>query len=109
MVAAESTLLTTKLYRPPADATWVTRPELITRLNAGLTCKLTLISAPAGFGKTALVSQWMADFRLPTLDFGLHEALQNPKSRPKARPGGTRLWARQNPKCCWLSLDEADN
>jgi LuxR family maltose regulon positive regulatory protein len=37
---------------------WVPRPQLIERLTQGLTCKLTLISAPASFGKTTLVGEW---------------------------------------------------
>jgi hypothetical protein len=43
-------LLTTKLYIPPVRPELVSRPRLIERLNAGLDGKLTLISAPAGFG-----------------------------------------------------------
>ena len=66
-------LLQTKLYIPPvrpdpstAPSTLlraglgtrlVSRPRLIERLNAGLHRRLTLISAPAGYGKTALVSE----------------------------------------------------
>jgi hypothetical protein len=42
----------------------VRRPRLIQRPNAGLYRKLTLLSAPAGFGKTTLVSEWLAGFRL---------------------------------------------
>jgi LuxR family maltose regulon positive regulatory protein len=38
----------------------VLRPRLVERLNAGLHGKLTLISAPAGFGKTTLLSAWLA-------------------------------------------------
>jgi LuxR family maltose regulon positive regulatory protein len=53
-------ILTTKLYIPPPRAKIVLRPRLIERLNEGLQCKLTLISAPAGFGKTTLVSEWIA-------------------------------------------------
>ena len=49
-------LLTTKLYIPPARPGLVSRPRLVERLNKGLTGKLTLISAPAGFGKTTLVN-----------------------------------------------------
>ena len=49
-------LLRTKLYIPPPRPELVSRPRLIERLNAGLHRKLTLVSAPAGFGKTTLVS-----------------------------------------------------
>jgi LuxR family maltose regulon positive regulatory protein len=52
-------LLTTKLYIPPVRPGLVSRPHLIERLNAGLHRKLTLISAPAGFGKTTLRSEWV--------------------------------------------------
>jgi LuxR family transcriptional regulator, maltose regulon positive regulatory protein len=53
-------ILATKLYIPQARPGVVTRPRLIDRLNNGLAmgCKLTLISASAGFGKTTLVSEW---------------------------------------------------
>lgn len=53
-------LLLTKLYHPPSRSNVVLRHRLIERLNAGLPGKLTLISAPAGFGKTTLVSEWLA-------------------------------------------------
>ncbi|MBL7065986.1 MAG: hypothetical protein ISS49_17555 [Anaerolineae bacterium] len=99
-------LLTTKLYiappRPdpstgltatsPATSTrggtrggrasLVQRLRLIERLNAGLHCKLTLISAPAGFGKTTLLSEWIHTVGAHR-DAPLHVA--------------------------WLSLDEGDN
>ena len=52
-------LLTTKLYIPPVRPELVPRPRLTERLNAGLQRKLTLVSAPAGFGKTTLLSEWM--------------------------------------------------
>ena len=51
-------LLTTKLYFPPARANLVPRPRLIERLKTGLQGPLTLISAPAGSGKTTLMSAW---------------------------------------------------
>ncbi len=56
------TLLCTKLYVPPLRPNLVPRSQLIERLNRGLPLghKLTLISAPAGFGKTTLVSEWVA-------------------------------------------------
>jgi LuxR family maltose regulon positive regulatory protein len=53
-------LLATKLNIPPARAQLVIRPRLFTRLEAGLRSKLILIAAPAGFGKTTLVSAWVA-------------------------------------------------
>jgi LuxR family maltose regulon positive regulatory protein len=56
-------LLTTKLYRPPVRANLVSRPRLIQRLDEGLTRKLTFISAPAGFGKTTLLSEWIPHSR----------------------------------------------
>ena len=53
-------LLKTKLYIPPPRPELVPRPHLLERIDAGLHCKLTLVSAPAGFGKTTLVSEWIA-------------------------------------------------
>jgi LuxR family maltose regulon positive regulatory protein len=55
-------LLATKLYVPAPQPNLVTRPRLIERLSEGLRLghKLTLISAPAGFGKTTLASAWAA-------------------------------------------------
>jgi LuxR family maltose regulon positive regulatory protein len=52
-------LLQTKLHIPPVRPELVSRPRLIERLNAGRNSKLTLISAPAGFGKTTLVAEWV--------------------------------------------------
>ena len=82
-------LLQTKLYIPPARPELVPRPRLIGRLSAGLGRKLTLISAPAGFGKTTLLSEW------------LH------------RRGAVtqRGWAQAAAPLhvAWLSLDESDN
>ena len=53
-------LLLTKLYVPPPSPKIVLRPRLIEQLNEGLHRKLILISAPAGFGKTTLISEWAA-------------------------------------------------
>src|SRR4051794_4081313 len=55
-----SPILATKLYIPPPPPRVVVRPRLIERLNEGQQRKLTLISAPAGFGKTTLISAWAA-------------------------------------------------
>ena len=55
-------ILATKLYIPPSRRSLVLRPRLVERLNDGLAAgnRLTLISAPAGFGKTTLVCEWVA-------------------------------------------------
>ncbi|MCP5096954.1 MAG: hypothetical protein GY943_15505, partial [Chloroflexi bacterium] len=62
------TMLQTKLYIPPIRPLLVPRPHLVEKLNACLTCKLTLVSAPPGFGKTTLVTSWIdqvSDEQLP--------------------------------------------
>jgi LuxR family maltose regulon positive regulatory protein len=77
--AQEMSLLRTKLYIPPPRPELVPRLRLIERLNAGVHRKLILLSAPAGFGKTTLISEWVR-----------------------------RRGARTAP-VAWLSLDESDN
>jgi LuxR family maltose regulon positive regulatory protein len=52
-------LLSTKLYVPPISSGLIPRLRLIERLNAGCHTKFTLVSAPAGFGKTTLLSEWV--------------------------------------------------
>ena len=73
-------LLLTKLYIPPIRSAIVPRPVLIARLNEGLAAshKLTLISAPAGFGKTTLVSEWAAGCGRPVAWLSLDEADNDP-------------------------------
>ncbi len=68
-------LLQTKLYVPRLRPSLIPRPHLIHKLNQSLRqgCKLTLISAPAGFGKTTLVSEWMADCERPFAWLSLDE------------------------------------
>ena len=54
-------ILSTKLYIPNQDLNRVVlRPRLSERLQEGLSGKLSLISAPAGFGKTTLICEWIA-------------------------------------------------
>jgi LuxR family maltose regulon positive regulatory protein len=79
-------LLTTKLYIPPTRSELVHRSGLIKRLNDGLGRKLSLISAPAGFGKTTLVTEWLDNVRL------------NVKNNTRVEN-----------KIAWLSIDEGDN
>jgi len=81
-------LLQTKLFKPALRPSLITRPHLINRLNAGLSngrqgfaARLTLVCAPAGFGKTTLIADW--GLRTAELDL--------------------------QPQLCWLSLDENDN
>ena len=59
------TLLTTKLYVPKARTTLLSRPRLIQRLDEALTRKLTLVCAPAGFGKSTLLHDWTNQNRHP--------------------------------------------
>lgn len=74
-----STLVATKLFVPTLREGVVERRRLSERLERGATSKLTLISAPAGFGKTTLVAAWLA-----------------------TRSSGAQAVA-------WLSLDQTDN
>ncbi len=77
-------LLTTKLYRPPSQAKLVARLRLVERLNSSLAGKLSLISAPAGFGKTTLLAEWL---------------YAENQSQASLYPSNI----------AWLSLDEGDN
>lgn len=74
-------LLSTKLMPPQLRGPLIARQRLLQRLDEGLEQKVTLISAPAGFGKTTLVSEWIA-----------HQ-----------REAGSL------PPLAWVSLDEGDN
>ena len=76
-------VLVTKLYVPAPRPQLVARPRLLKRLNGepGSGRNLTLVCAPAGFGKTTLLSEWIAE-------------------RRRHHPGG---------RLAWLSLDEGDN
>jgi len=88
--------LKTKLYLPPPRRDWVPRPRLIERLEQGLALgtvgferKLTLISAPAGFGKTSLLSAWAQNL--------VHAAAPGSADEPQVR------------RVAWFSLDDGDN
>ena len=56
-------LLPTKFFLPPIPAGYVVRPHLLKILDQALGCRLTLVSAPAGAGKTTLVSAWASALR----------------------------------------------
>ena len=75
-----ASILVTKLNIPPLRENRTTRPRLLAQLALALKCKLTLVSAPAGYGKTTLLCEWENQIR---------------------SGGKTHL--------CWLSLDATDN
>jgi LuxR family maltose regulon positive regulatory protein len=79
-------LLSTKLHIPAPRPALVPRRRLIERLEEGLDSRLTLISAPAGFGKTTLISKWVDHLQF------------NPESANQITY-----------RIAWLSLDEGDN
>ncbi len=58
-------ILTTKLYLPTPCPNLVPRPRLIKLLNSGLSRKVTLVSAPAGFGKSTLLGEWVRQGNFP--------------------------------------------
>ena len=58
--ATESTVLTTKLSIPRSKPDVVSRPRLLEKLRAVVDHRLVLVSAPAGFGKTTLLSEWVS-------------------------------------------------
>ena len=68
------TLLKTKLYVPPPQPTWTSRSRLIKRMDEGFERKLTLISAPAGFGKTTLLVDWIHQKKIPVAWFSVDKA-----------------------------------
>ena len=71
-------ILATKLYVPPPRSKVVLRPRLVERLNEGLNRKLTIISAPAGFGKTTLISEWITSSEHPVAWLSLDEGDNDP-------------------------------
>jgi LuxR family transcriptional regulator, maltose regulon positive regulatory protein len=75
----QHTLLATKFFIPAPTHALINRTRLINQLHAGMNTKLTLVFAPAGFGKTTLLSSWVAS--LPERD----------------------------PHVIWVSLDGGDN
>ncbi|MFC1975762.1 hypothetical protein ACFLXQ_05145, partial [Chloroflexota bacterium] len=74
----DTPLLQTKLYIPPIRPELVSRPRLIKRLNEGFHRKLTLISAPAGFGKTMVVSDWIRQSEMPVAWLSLDDGDNDP-------------------------------
>lgn len=71
-------VIPTKLYAPSPRAGVVARERLSLRLQQGLKHRLTLVSAPAGFGKTTLISQGIAESGYPSAWLSLDEADAEP-------------------------------
>jgi LuxR family maltose regulon positive regulatory protein len=93
-------ILATKLFIPPPPSGAVHRAHLIARLHAGLARALTLVSAPAGFGKTTLLSAWLQ--RIENRELGIEKAEQE-----TAHSSFSILYS--PPKVAWLSLEPADH
>lgn len=72
-------ILTTKLYIPPLPTNLGPRPHLIEKLNQGFQRMLTIVSAPAGFGKTKLMSECVMHCELPIAWFLLAETFSATK------------------------------
>jgi LuxR family maltose regulon positive regulatory protein len=72
--------LLTKLHHPQLKPNLVPRPHLINRLNEGLqqNHKMTLVAAPAGFGKTTLITEWLVDIDQPFAWLCLDEGDNDP-------------------------------
>jgi LuxR family maltose regulon positive regulatory protein len=81
-----TSILVTKLFIHPTRPDLLSRPRLIQRLNKGFHRKLTLISAPVGFGKTTLGTEWLVNLRRDTEQ---ENEIDN--------------------RIAWLSIDEGDN
>jgi LuxR family maltose regulon positive regulatory protein len=75
----ESSLISTKIYKPFTQPNIVIRERLLEMLNCGLKRKLTLIAAPAGFGKTTLLTEWSSTINLPSAWVSLDSGDNDPK------------------------------
>jgi LuxR family maltose regulon positive regulatory protein len=112
-----TTLLPTKLSIPPLRPRLVARPRLTERLNDGLWSatrprelafarRLTLVAAPAGFGKTTAVIQWLSNLRDPAAGFESapsDDRSQNRNSKSTIRNSQMAI------SIAWFSLDEGDD
>jgi LuxR family maltose regulon positive regulatory protein len=72
------TPLRTKLCVPPLQTRWISRSRLDIRLDEGYERKLTLISAPAGFGKTTLLVDWVNTHNIPAAWFSVDKSDNDP-------------------------------
>ncbi|MCU0485406.1 MAG: LuxR C-terminal-related transcriptional regulator [Anaerolineales bacterium] len=74
-------LLSTKIHIPPLHGNMVNRENLVGRLNEGIArdCRLTLISAPAGYGKSTLLSEWQSQANFPVAWLSLEREENTPE------------------------------
>ena len=77
-IMADFQVVPTKLNRPDIDRRWIVRPRLLSALDDALSSKLTLISAPAGYGKTTLAAQWLDHIPHPSAWLSLDEHDSDP-------------------------------
>lgn len=101
----EDEVLQTKLTAPRLHAGHVPRPSLLDRLETGLSRKLILISAPAGFGKTALAAEWIA---AAAPEGYKASARSERKPLPASKPS-LSISGPASVQFAWVSLDEGDN
>ncbi|HSQ18595.1 MAG TPA: hypothetical protein VLM83_12900, partial [Anaerolineales bacterium] len=71
-------ILSTKLSIPPLRSRLVARPRLIQTLNQGLEYGLVLVSAPAGYGKSTLLTAWLNQVKIPAAWLTLDESDNDP-------------------------------
>ena len=71
-------MLLTKLHIPSTGPEIVNRSKLINKLNQSLDKKLTLISAPAGFGKTTILVDWINNHKIPAVWFSIDKTDNDP-------------------------------
>ena len=76
---SQLTPLRTKLCVPPLRPNWISRPRLDRRMDEGFERKLTLISAPAGFGKSTLVIDWVHSRKVPAVWFSVDKSDNDPE------------------------------
>jgi len=102
-------LLATKYTIPPQHTDTIARPRLLHQLDQGLARKLTLVVAPAGYGKTSLLSAWAASLEAKDLRLEAHRArpvLNNDVETTAVQASDPKP---QVPKVAWLTLDATDD
>jgi LuxR family maltose regulon positive regulatory protein len=74
----EIAILGNKLKIPPLRANLLLRSQLINQLNQGLDCRLSLVSALAGYGKCSLLKEWFHQLEVPALWLSLDQEESRP-------------------------------